>query len=113
MYFAQLEDNFVPLVIISSIDCIYLIGMALALLRNNERRMRKYDKHYQFWRQQHTMRATAKKTKWRKKTWTQLKAQHKLLRVFCALLLFGREPLARALLPMLTRSIRWCDRPTV
>ena len=91
-YFANLEQNFMPLAIVGVVDAIYLIGMIIAILRNNERRLRKYDRHYQFWREQHAMR-TAKKKTWRKTTWTQMKGQHKLLRVFFMQYELGEDPI--------------------
>ena len=39
------------------------------------------------------MRATQKKTTWKRKTWTQLKAQHKLLRVFYQKFELGEDPI--------------------
>ena len=65
--------------------------MILACLRSNEDRI-KNRWHYEFWRQQHAMRTAGKKATFRKKTWNQLKGQHKLLRVFYQRFELGEDP---------------------
>ena len=91
-YFGDLESNFIPLLLLGVLDLLYLVGMILACLRSNEDRIKKYDRHYEFWRQQHAMRTAGKKATFRKKTWNQLKGQHKLLRVFYQRFKLGEDP---------------------
>ena len=95
-YFENLGDNFIPVLVIGIVDGIYIFGMIMACYRSNERRIRKYDRHYKFWREQHAMRAAAKKKKptFRKRTWTQMKGQHKLLRVFYQKYELGQDPIS-------------------
>ena len=79
-YFGQLGDNYIPLVVLSVIDLIYFTLMVSACYRSNESRVRRYDYFYSFWRAQHSLNMAARaKPGFRKRTWTQLKAQHKLL----------------------------------
>ena len=50
---------------------------------------------YTFWREQHKLRQAAKApATWRKRTWNQMKAQHKLLRVFYQKYELGEDPMA-------------------
>ena len=91
-YFANLETNYIPIVVISIVDGLYLFGMILAFWRSNEKRLRKYDRHYKFWREQHALRAPHKKPSWFRKTWNQLKGQHKFLRVFFQKYDLGEDP---------------------
>ena len=92
-YFGSIGDNFMPIVVIGVLDTLFILGFVTALVRSNERRIRKYDRHYQFWRAQHSLRAGQKKSTWKKRTWTQLKAQHKLLRVFYQQFELGEDPI--------------------
>jgi hypothetical protein len=93
-YFGTLGDNYVPFLVVGIVDALFLLLFLTALVRNNERHMRKYDRFYAFWREQHAMRQAARgPVTWRQRTWAQLKAQHKLLRVFFQKYELGEDPL--------------------
>ena len=94
-YFADLGDNIMPLVVLGSLNAVFLLGALSAVIRSNERRLRKYDRHYTFWRQQHNMRVAKVKPSFKKRTWTQFKGQHKLLRVFYQQFELGQDPIAQ------------------
>ena len=101
-YFGQLGDNWVPLAVLCVIDAIYLFVRLLARRRGNEGRMSRYNYFYAFWREQHAMQMKARLAKngkpgFRKRTWTQLKAQHKLLRVFFLKFDLGDPPSMHAM----------------
>jgi hypothetical protein len=90
----DLATNWVPLTVLCVVNFIYLIAMVRARRMNNEEELRKYEKHYSFWRAQHKLRTLPKKPNFRQRTWTQLKGQHKLLRVFYMKFEVGQDPVA-------------------
>ena len=84
----NLQRAWIPLMVLASINMAYLLMMMVAYLRSNEKEIRRNAHYYAFWREQRMERMIhmgARKLTWHMwalRMWTQLKAQHKLLRIF-------------------------------
>ena len=74
-------QGFVAFILLLAVDTMWLTVLVVARLRSNEGDMRRHARYYAFWREQHALRMAPRRTAWGR-YWLQLKAQHKMLRVF-------------------------------
>lgn len=78
----DIEQNPTVLILVLSVDVLWLIAVIAAKCRGNESERRKHKDFYAFWAAQHKQRvATAAKPGFWKRLKTQLRAQHKLVRI--------------------------------
>ena len=80
--------------IILGVDILWFLGVLISCFRSNERQSREY---LQFWRTQHKQRIELRsqmgvKPSFWKRTWSQIRAQHKLVRVFFHKYELGDDP---------------------
>jgi hypothetical protein len=104
-YLADMWKHPLAPIVIFSIDLLWILLVLIAICRSNESQMRKNSRYYDFWRAQHKERVAeelrnrvklvgwrAKTKAWLKKTGNQIKAQHKLLRIFFVKFDVGEDP---------------------
>ena len=81
----------VLLAAVIAVNAAWLVLLLASKLLGNENTVRRRNQYYQFWRKAHAHRLT--KTWWRR-TWMQMKTQHKLLRVLWFRFNVAQDPAA-------------------
>ena len=90
---ADIAKNPTILIIVLTVDVLWLIAVIASKCRGNEDERRKNKAFYDFWSSQHKQRvAKAKKPPFHKKVWKQIRGQHKLVRVFYHQYELGEDP---------------------
>ena len=78
-------------IVVLGLNFVWVVGCVFGKVCGNETHMRKHAKYYEFWRAQHKANVGGGMS-WRRRTWQQVKQQHKLLRIFFPKFEVGQDP---------------------
>lgn len=89
----SIQDQPIVAILVVTVDLLWLIIVIVSKCRGNENERRMNKEYYAFWAAQHKHRVSnAKKPKLRKRIWAQVRAQHKLVRIFFHQYELGEDP---------------------